>query len=235
MPKKLKAHAASFKFKVVLESFTSNNVAETARKYSLNANQLSRLSKLFPGTRTQLVSNGCDQARTGAGETDRHAGTDAGQKRTGDPALKKILGFLRPARWQLAQYARALVAQGEAGVNQICQLMGKSREDLLPESGATRTLGAEVPGAASSAGSAHRKAPELWHPTAEESAGRTGRSRRQCETAAQAPARLGTHLASHGRGRPAQEDLGATGHRLDFDQEPISFVTSRSRPVSRCW
>ena len=41
MPKKLKTHAASFKFKVVLESFTSNNVAETARKYSLNANQLS--------------------------------------------------------------------------------------------------------------------------------------------------------------------------------------------------
>jgi transposase-like protein len=40
MPKKLKTHAASFKFKVVLESFTSNNVAETARKYSLNANQL---------------------------------------------------------------------------------------------------------------------------------------------------------------------------------------------------
>jgi hypothetical protein len=41
MPKKLKTHVASFKFKVVLESFTSNNVAETARKYSLNANQLS--------------------------------------------------------------------------------------------------------------------------------------------------------------------------------------------------
>ncbi len=32
MPKKLKTHAASFKFKVVLESFTSSTVAETARK-----------------------------------------------------------------------------------------------------------------------------------------------------------------------------------------------------------
>lgn len=41
MAKQLKTHAASFKFKVVLESFTTNNVAETARKYSLNANQLS--------------------------------------------------------------------------------------------------------------------------------------------------------------------------------------------------
>ncbi len=37
MPKKLKTHAASVKFKVVQGSFTGNNVAETARKYSLNA------------------------------------------------------------------------------------------------------------------------------------------------------------------------------------------------------
>jgi len=47
MAKKLKTHAASFKFKVVLESFTSNNVAETARKYSLNANQLSTWRSYF--------------------------------------------------------------------------------------------------------------------------------------------------------------------------------------------
>jgi transposase-like protein len=47
MPKKLKTHAASFKFKVVLESFTNNNVAETARKYSLNANQLSTWCGFF--------------------------------------------------------------------------------------------------------------------------------------------------------------------------------------------
>jgi len=32
MAKKLKTHAAPFKIKVVLESFTSNHVAETARK-----------------------------------------------------------------------------------------------------------------------------------------------------------------------------------------------------------
>jgi transposase len=41
MAKKLKTHAASFKFKVVLESFTTNNVAETARQYGIHANQLS--------------------------------------------------------------------------------------------------------------------------------------------------------------------------------------------------
>jgi transposase-like protein len=47
MPKKLNTHAASFKFKVVLESFTTNNVAETARKYSINANQLSTWRGFF--------------------------------------------------------------------------------------------------------------------------------------------------------------------------------------------
>jgi hypothetical protein len=33
MGKQLKSHPASLKFKVVLESFTTNNLAETARKY----------------------------------------------------------------------------------------------------------------------------------------------------------------------------------------------------------
>ncbi len=41
MGKKLNSHSASLKFKVVLESFVSNNVAETARKYGIHANQLS--------------------------------------------------------------------------------------------------------------------------------------------------------------------------------------------------
>ncbi len=41
MAKKLKTHPASFKFKVVLEYSTRNTVAETARKYGINANQLS--------------------------------------------------------------------------------------------------------------------------------------------------------------------------------------------------
>ena len=35
MGKQLKSHPASWKFKVVLESFTTNNVAETARKYGI--------------------------------------------------------------------------------------------------------------------------------------------------------------------------------------------------------
>ena len=47
MGKKLNTHTASLKFKVVLESFTSNNVAETARKYGLNANQLSTWRSYF--------------------------------------------------------------------------------------------------------------------------------------------------------------------------------------------
>lgn len=47
MGKKLNAHSAAYKFKVVLESFTTNTVAETARKYGLNANQLSTWRSYF--------------------------------------------------------------------------------------------------------------------------------------------------------------------------------------------
>lgn len=47
MGKKLNSHPVSLKFKVVLESFTTNNVAETARKYRLNANQLSTWRSYF--------------------------------------------------------------------------------------------------------------------------------------------------------------------------------------------
>src|SRR6266487_2254671 len=47
MGKKLNSHPASLKFKVVLESFVSNNVAETARKYGIHANQLSTWRSYF--------------------------------------------------------------------------------------------------------------------------------------------------------------------------------------------
>jgi transposase len=47
MGKQLKSHQASFKFKVVLESFTSNTVAETARKYGIHPNQLSTWRSYF--------------------------------------------------------------------------------------------------------------------------------------------------------------------------------------------
>jgi len=41
MGKKIKKHSSEFKFKVVLESYLKGNVAEVARQYGVNANQLS--------------------------------------------------------------------------------------------------------------------------------------------------------------------------------------------------
>jgi transposase-like protein len=47
MSKKIKKHHPDFKFKVALESFIKNNVAQTARKFNINANQLSNWRKEF--------------------------------------------------------------------------------------------------------------------------------------------------------------------------------------------
>lgn len=47
MSKKAKSYHPSFKFKVVLDSFVSGNVSEVARKYDVNANQLSTWRKIF--------------------------------------------------------------------------------------------------------------------------------------------------------------------------------------------
>jgi transposase-like protein len=41
MSKKIKEYHSNFKFKVCLESFINGNVSETARKFGVNANQLS--------------------------------------------------------------------------------------------------------------------------------------------------------------------------------------------------
>lgn len=47
MAKKATVHHPSFKFKVLLESFVKGNVAEAARKYGINPNQLSSWRKQF--------------------------------------------------------------------------------------------------------------------------------------------------------------------------------------------
>jgi transposase-like protein len=41
MGKKVKKHSSEFRFKVVLESYIKDNVAEASRLYGINANQLS--------------------------------------------------------------------------------------------------------------------------------------------------------------------------------------------------
>ena len=45
--KKANRYHPSFKFRMVLESFVKGNVAEIARKYEVNANQLSTWRKQF--------------------------------------------------------------------------------------------------------------------------------------------------------------------------------------------
>ena len=47
MRKKVKKHSAVFKFKVVLESYIKDSVAEVSRQYGINANQLSLWRKQF--------------------------------------------------------------------------------------------------------------------------------------------------------------------------------------------
>ena len=51
MAKKAKSYTPGFKFKVVVESFLKGNVAEVARQYGINPNQLS-------SWRSQFNSNG---------------------------------------------------------------------------------------------------------------------------------------------------------------------------------
>ena len=120
-------------------------------------------------------------------------------------------------------------------MNQICQLVGISKKTFYQSQEPQERLAQKYQALRPVLGRLIEKHPSYGVPRLCASAGRAGRPRRQSETAAQAPARLGTHLASHGRSRPTQEDLGAAGHRRDFGPELISSVTSRSPPVSRCW
>jgi hypothetical protein len=47
MGKKVKKHSSEFKFKVVLESYIKDSVAEVSRQYGINANQLSLWREQF--------------------------------------------------------------------------------------------------------------------------------------------------------------------------------------------
>ena len=62
MGKKVKKHSSEFKFKVVLESYIKDNVAEVSRQYGINANQLSMWRKQFIGQEHQAfeVDAGAD-------------------------------------------------------------------------------------------------------------------------------------------------------------------------------
>ena len=96
MAKKLKTHAASFKFKVVLESFTTNNVAETARKYGLNANQLSTWRGYFLEHGQSLFQTDVTNREQ---ELEKHIATWEqlrGKKELDIHLLKKYVDFYAP-------------------------------------------------------------------------------------------------------------------------------------------
>jgi transposase len=96
MGKKLKSHPASFKFKVVLESFTSDNVAETARKYGIHPNQLSTWRSYFQEQGPNLF-----QADTSKRERELEKQVASleqllGKKELEIQLLKKYLDFYAP-------------------------------------------------------------------------------------------------------------------------------------------
>jgi transposase len=96
MGKQLKSHPASWKFKVVLESFTTNNVAETARKYGIHPNQLSTWRSYF-----QEQGPGIFQADASKRERDLEKQVATleqllGKKELEIQLLKKYLDFYAP-------------------------------------------------------------------------------------------------------------------------------------------
>ena len=93
MPKKLKSHVASFKFKVVLESLTTNNVAETARKYGFHANQLSTWRGYFLEHGPSIFQMDVTKREQELEKQITMLEQLLGKKRTGAPAGKKYLDY----------------------------------------------------------------------------------------------------------------------------------------------
>ena len=97
-------------------------------------------------------------------------------------------------------------------MNQVCRLLGTSREDLLSKPSAGRALRGEIARLAAGAGSANSAASQLWPASSKKGIGRARRPHRQCETAAQAPALVGTELAAQSGSGSASAQLGAADH-----------------------
>ena len=94
--KKANRYHPSFKFRVVLESFVKGNVAEVARKYEVNANQLS-------AWRRQLVDKGSLIFQSGKVNREKQLEKKLGQlenligkKEIEINLLKKYLDFYAP-------------------------------------------------------------------------------------------------------------------------------------------
>jgi len=94
--KKANKYHPSFKFRVVLESFTKSNVSEVARKYEVNASQLSRW-------RSQFAEKGSLVFQSGKVDREKHLEKKInqlenliGKKEIEINVLKKYLDFYSP-------------------------------------------------------------------------------------------------------------------------------------------
>jgi transposase-like protein len=109
MGKKLKTHPASLKIKEVLESFSTNNVAETARKYGLNANQLSMRRSYFQEHGPAIFQKMSANANMNWKNRSPRWSNYRARKNWRSNFEKKVLGFLRPRELAPCWYVRALV------------------------------------------------------------------------------------------------------------------------------
>ena len=96
MSKISKSRSASFKFKVVLDSFVKGNVSEVARVYAINANQLSMWRKQFTDKGDMVFQSDKVFAEKRLEKKIEQMENLIGRKEVEIAVLKKYLDFMHP-------------------------------------------------------------------------------------------------------------------------------------------
>jgi transposase-like protein len=96
MGKKVKKHSSEFKFKVVLESYIKDNVAEVSRQYGINANQLSLWRKQFISQGHQAFEGDASKGDAKFRKKIEQLENLIGKKEVGISILKNYLDFYVP-------------------------------------------------------------------------------------------------------------------------------------------
>lgn len=96
MSKKANKYHPSFKFRVVLESFVKSNVAEVARKYEVNASQLSRWRSQFTEKGSLVFQSGKANREKKLERKISQLENLIGKKEIEISLLKKYLDFYAP-------------------------------------------------------------------------------------------------------------------------------------------
>jgi len=94
--KKANKYHPSFKFRVVLESFVRGNVAEVARKYEVNANQLSVWRRRFLDKGSLVFQSGKANREKQLEKKMNQLENLIGKKEIEINLLKKYLDFYAP-------------------------------------------------------------------------------------------------------------------------------------------